>query len=357
MLREPRPIQIAGRLVGAGQPAFVIAEIGLNHGGSLERALALVNAASRAGASAVKLQTLMPDSLVSPGAPAPMHVDAASMSEFFAAFELNERSHRQIVLRARALGLAVLATPLSLDAVDMLERVGVDGYKIASGDITWEQLIRRCGQTRKPIVISTGMSSLPEITRALSCARLGGASEVALLHCVSAYPVPEGSENVRAVATLAETFDVPIGLSDHGANTSAWPLAVILGASLYERHIVLSPNDGSVDAAVSSDEIALTAAIRAGRRAADAAGSGVKTCLPAEAPNRTASRRALYARRDMATGEVVTADDVIALRPAIGLVVGREHELLGATLMRDVDAGMPFLERDLCLPMKVSNVA
>ena len=357
MSREGRPIQIAGRFVGVNQPAFVIAEIGLNHGGSLDRALELVNAAARAGASAIKLQTLTPDGLVAPGAPAPMHVDAESMSEFFSQFELDERAHRQIVLRARALGLAVLATPLSLDAVDMLERVGVDGYKIASGDITFEQLIQRCARTHRPLVISTGMSSLAEITRAVACARLAGAADLALLHCVSAYPVPEGSENLRAIATLAETFNMPVGLSDHGANTNAWPLAVVLGASIYERHLILSDDHDAIDAAVSSDPVQLAAAIREGLLAADAAGSGIKICLPAEAPNRMGSRRSLYTRRPMTAGEIVTAADVVALRPAIGLAVTREPELIGVTLTRDLDAGMPFLESDLGVAMRVSNVA
>ncbi len=357
MLREQRTIQIGGRLVGRSQPAFVIAEIGLNHGGSLEKALALVDAAAKAGASAIKLQTLTPDGLVAPGAPAPMHVDADSMSDFFAQFELDERAHRQVALRARARGLAVIATPLSLEAVDLLEHVGVDAYKIASGDITWEQLIRRCGQTRKPVVISTGMSSMAEVTRAVACARLGGSTDVALLHCVSSYPVPEGSENVRAVATLADEFDIPVGLSDHGADTFAWPLAVALGASIYERHIVTSSTDGSIDAAVSSDPAQLAEAIRAGGRAALASGSGIKVCLPVEAPNRTASRRGLYARRPLAAGDVISADDLVALRPAIGLGVNREPELIGARLTRDLDAGMAFLESDLGFAMKVSHVA
>jgi len=357
MSRELRPIRIAGRLVGVNQPPFVIAEIGLNHGGSLEKALELVSAAARAGASAVKLQTLTPDGLVAPGAPAPMHVDAGSMSDFFARFELDERAHRQIVLRARALGLAVLATPLSLDAVDILERVGVDGYKIASGDITFEQLIRRCAGTHKPLVISTGMSSISEITHAIACARLAGGADIALLHCVSAYPVPEGSENLRAIATLSSTFGMPVGLSDHASHANAWPLAVVLGASIYERHLILSDTDDAIDAPVSSDPVQLAAAIRAGLAASDAAGSGIKVCLPAEAPNRTASRRSLYTRRAMKAGDVVTADDVVALRPAIGLVAAREPEIIGVRLTRDLDAGMPFLESDLGVAMRFPNVA
>ena len=226
--------------VGRGEPLFVIAEIGLNHGGSVDRALALVDAAAAAGASAVKLQTIVAAELVAPACPAPAHVQAASLREFFAAFELDEAAHHAIAARARAHGLALIATPLSEGAVDLLERVGVDAYKIASGDLTWTRLIDRCAHTGKPLILSTGMATIAEVAHGLAHAQLGGAASVALLHCVSAYPVPHGSENLRAIATLAEAFSMPVGLSDHGADTSAVPIAVALGASLYERHLVLT---------------------------------------------------------------------------------------------------------------------
>ena len=129
---------------------------------------------------------------------------------------------------------------MSEGGVDLLERVGVDAYKIASGDLTWTQLIERCARTGKPVIISTGLATLDEIARALDAARRSGAAEVALLHCVSSYPVPQGSENLRAIATLADAFGVPVGLSDHGADAFAVPIAVALGASLYERHIILA---------------------------------------------------------------------------------------------------------------------
>ena len=278
-----------------------------------------------------------------------------SIREFLARFELDEAAHGRLIERARSRGLAVIATPLYEDAVDMLDRLGVDAFKIASGDVTWTQLIARCARTRKPLVISTGMSALDEVGRALEWARAGGAAGVALLHCVSAYPVPEGSENLRAIATLADAFGTPVGLSDHAADTSAVPLAVALGASLYEHHLILERGDGSIDADVSSTPAELAAAIRAAGRAHAALGSGQKTCSPAERPNRLASRRALYATRALPAGHVVDAGDLVALRPGIGVPADRQAELMGRRLWRDLEQGMPFLESDLALPAREVN--
>jgi len=357
MSRNTTTMQIHGRAVGVGHPLFVIAEIGLNHSGSVERALALVDAAADAGASAIKLQTLEADRLVSPCAPPPAHVRAGSMRDFFSTFELDEAAHRVIVDRARSRGLAVLATPLSESAVDMLERVGIDAFKIASGDLTWDQLIRRCARTGKPLVMSTGMATLAETARAVASARLAGGASVALLHCVSAYPVPECSENLRAIATLADAFTMPVGFSDHGRDGFALPLAVAVGASLYERHIVLSKDDGSIDADVSSDPRELAALVAAAARVVEAMGTGEKVCLPAEAPNQAASRRALYATRSLPAGHIVAAADMVALRPSVGVRANRERELLGVQLTRDIDAGMPFLDSDLFHSERVSHVA
>jgi sialic acid synthase SpsE len=347
MFDQSPEMDIAGRPIGVAHPLFVIAEIGLNHGGSIERALALVDAAAAAGASAVKLQTLVAGELVLPDAPAPAHVHASSMRDFFAAFELDEAAHRRLVARARTLGLAVIATPLSESAVDLLERVGVDALKIASGDLTWQRLVRRCAATGRPLIISTGMATLSETAQALQVAQEGGARKIALLHCVSAYPVPEGSENLGAIATLAGAFRVPVGLSDHGADGFALPLAVTLGASLYERHIMLAAGDGSIDSGVSSTASELARLIQSAVRVRAALGDGIKVCVPAEAINQRASRRALYATRALSVGHLVNADDVIALRPAAGLDPGCESRLIGARLRRRIDKGAPFLDADL----------
>jgi sialic acid synthase SpsE len=326
---------VGAHRVGPGQPLFVIAEIGLNHGGSLERALSMVDAAAAAGVSAVKLQTVFAAELAAP----------SPVREFFAAFELDEAAHHAIAARARSRGLAFLSTPLSMRAVDLLERVGVDAFKIASGDLTWSGLIERCARTGKPIIISSGASTLDETRHAVSAARRGGAEDVALLHCVSAYPVPQGSENLRAITALADAFAVPVGLSDHGTDASAVPIAVALGASIYERHIVLAEDDGSVDAPVSSTPAAFAALIGAAARTRTALGSGLKACLPAEQQS-LSSRRGLYAARPLRAGHVVTALDVVVLRPASALAPDDLSTLIGSTLTRDVAAGGAFLASD-----------
>lgn len=347
MLPDIQQLRIGDRVAGDGTPLFVVAEIGLNHGGEIDRALALVDAAASAGASAVKVQVLTADRLVAPGAPAPVHVDAVSMVDFFQRFELDEDAFRRIAERARARRLAFIATPLSLEAVDMLERIGTDAYKIASGDITWQALIERCGATGKPVLVSTGMSTLPEAEAALDWAWRAGATGVAVLHCVSAYPVPKGSENLRAIATLGLACGTLVGLSDHGPDTFAVPLAVAMGASIYERHIVLDAHDGSVDADVSSTPEEFAALVRAATHAAAALGTGVKTCLPAERGNLGPSRRGLYARRSMSAGQVVTDADLVALRPLAGLGADRQQWLVGRTLTRDVAAGTPLHDADV----------
>jgi sialic acid synthase SpsE len=349
-------LEIAGRRIDEGAPLFVIAELGLNHGGHVDVALALVDAAADAGASAVKLQTFSAETLVAAACPAPAHVAESSLRDCFRRFELDAEAHRVIRDRAHARGLAFMATPFSHAAVDVLEAVDVDAYKIASGDLTYGDLLARVARTGRPIVISTGMSSLTEVETALRIVHDAGARQVAFLHCVSAYPVPPGSENLRAIETLRQSLRVPVGLSDHGADASAVPLAVALGASLYERHLML-PGDDGVDAAVSSAPTELAEIVRTAARVQAALGHGRKECLPAEAVNLVASRRSLHTTRRMRAGSLVDRTDITALRPATGLSPDSLGDLIGCTLDRDVEAGEPFLPSDLRVQGGVRDVA
>lgn len=330
---------VAGRRVAPGAPLFAVAEIGLNHGGEVQRALRMVDAAARAGASAVKLQTLFADRLVAPACPPPAHVSASSLVEFFAQFELDRAAHALVAERAHALGLAFVSTPFDEDAVAMLAGVGCDALKIASGDVTHHRLIATAAHTGLPLIISTGMSSLAEVGQALACAREHGAREVALLHCVSAYPTPSASANLGAIATLAREFDVVVGLSDHGTDPLAPALAVALGAAIYERHFVVSDADAAIDRPVSSTTEEFADIVRVAERARLLAGDGVKRCLSPEAPNLTPSRRGVYASRDLAAGVVLADADLRMLRPQTDVPAARWREVVGRRLRTSVAAG------------------
>ena len=349
-------LEIGGLRAGNRHPLFVIAELGLNHGGSLDRALAMVDAAAHAGASAVKLQTFRADELVAASCPAPAHVSVASLRDFFKQFELDAAAHAAVARRARRYGLAFIATPFSGSAVDMLAEIGVDAFKIASGDLTFDALIARAARTGLPMIMSTGMSTLAETAHAVSIARGEGVRALALLHCVSSYPVPEGSQNLRAIHTLARAFGTPVGLSDHARDTSAVPMAVTLGASIYERHLIL-PGDDGVDRAVSSTPDQIAEVVTVARRTQAALGHGRRECLPSEAMNLTASRRALHSVRTLVAGQVIQSDDVVALRPSFGLPPNLKDDLVGSVVARAIDAGTPFLGHDLPLTRSHRGIA
>jgi len=340
-------LEIAGRRIGGPAPVFAIAEIGLNHGGSLDRALAMVGAAAAAGASAIKLQTIDADRLVSPQSSAPAHVKAASLRDFFRTFELDWDAHRAVAARARRHGLAAMTTPFFEEAVPALESLGFDAFKIASGDLTYDGLIAAAARTGAPVVISTGMAELGEVRHAVDVARKAGAGGIGLLHCVSAYPTPVEDENLRAIHTLANAFRLCVGLSDHGRGLASAVAAVALGADLYERHVVLADDFDAIDRPVSSTPEEFAAIVQAMRETRAALGDGVKRCRPSERPNMLPSRRGLYATRPLAAGYTVRPGDVVALRPASALAPGSSGDLVGVTLRRNLDEGDAFEEADL----------
>lgn len=338
---------IAGRAVVPGAPLVAIAELGLNHGGDPALALRLVDAAKAAGASLVKLQSLRAEQLLTADAPAPAHVSAASLRDFFRAFELDEAAHRAVATRARSLGLGFMSTPFDEDAVAMLVRLEADAIKIASGDLTNHHLIARAARVGRPLILSTGMASFEEIGHAVECARSAGAERLALLHCVSAYPVPEAEQNLKAIAALAQIFEVPVGLSDHSTNPLAAALAVSQGAVLYERHLVADDEHEAIDRPVSSTPAQLAEALGLAERARVAMGDGAKLHRGAESANRVASRRGIYAARALEAGEVVDEAALAFLRPAGPIDASLWHTLVGRRARRAIRAGEPFDEASL----------
>jgi sialic acid synthase SpsE len=275
----------------------------------------MVDAAAWAGASAVKLQTLEAESLVSAACPAPAHVRASSLRDLFSAFELDREAHRATGRRARDRNLAVMSTPFSIQLVAMLRDLGIDAFKVASDDVTFDGLIAAVAETSRPLVMSTGMSSLLEVGRAIDIARRHGATDLAALHCVSAYPTPLSSQNLRAITTLDRYLRIPVGLSDHSAEAQAAVPAMGL-ACIYERHLVLEDDQEAIDRPVSSTPAELKRLIESLETTRLALGDGRKVCQPAEKPNVMASRRGLYATRAIKAGTRLSEDDVVArVRP------------------------------------------
>jgi sialic acid synthase SpsE len=339
--------ELAGHQVGGGAPLVVVAEIGLNHGGDPARALALVDAAARGNATAVKLQTLRGDRLVDPSAPAPAHVDVPSLQAFFASFELDATAHRAVAARARQHGLGFLSTPFDEDAVQLLVDVGVDALKIASGDITHHRLIATAARTGLPLIMSTGMSDLADIDAAVACARRHGNTHLALLHCVSAYPTPHDEQQLAAIPLLATRYDVPVGLSDHSGFGLAAAVATALGASVYERHLIRSLDDDAIDAPVSSTPEQLLRMVQEAAAVRSAMGTGLKACGVAEAANRRGSRRGIFAARPLDVGQVIGEADVRMLRPETGLAASAWPTIIGRRVRRRLDAGTPLAGDDL----------
>jgi N,N'-diacetyllegionaminate synthase len=338
--------RIGRRSIGAHAPVLAVADIGLNHGGDLQQAIALVDAAASAGATALNLQTFFADRLVTAASPAPAHANVSSLRAFFSALELDADAHRAIVTRAREHGLAMVSTPLCEDVLPMLEELDFDAYQIASGDLVHDGLIAAAARTGKPVILSTGMCTLPEVHRAVNVARRAGAEGIAVLHCVSAYPAPVAAENLRAIQTLSCALDVPVGLCDLGSGGIVSAVAAVaLGACVYERHLTIQ--DGMSDEAVSSTPAEFQSIVDAMERTRIALGDGRKRCLPAERPNLVASRRGLYARRALRAGHRITASDVIALRPANSLAPADVPRLVDSILSHDLAAGAPFRAEDI----------
>jgi N,N'-diacetyllegionaminate synthase len=342
------PAEIAGQSIAPGTPMRVIAEVGLNHDGDPDLAHRLIDACADAGAWAIKLQVFDADELLVADAPAPAHVRAESLRDLFARFELSDTAYAALVQHARARGLVVIATPFDSRSVEMLDGLGVDAFKVASGDLTHVLLIEHVARLGRPVILSTGMSTESDVWNAVDWAVGAGARSLALLHCVSAYPTPDDEQNLRAVGTLVREYRLPTGLSDHGMGADAALLAFAQGATLYERHVYL-PGTSAIDAPVSSTPDELADIVRRLARAHAAMGDGRRSPVEAERANTGPSRRGLYARRPLVPGDLIDALDVAALRPAAGLGAEYARALIGCRALRPIAAGAPFEPGDLVL--------
>lgn len=336
-------IEIAGRKIGPDHEPYVICELSANHNGSLERALALVEAAAATGADAIKLQTYTPDTMTidhdGPGFRISGGLwDGRSLYGLYREAHTPFEWHDALFARARALGVTMFSTPFDETAADLLEGLGAPAYKIASFELIDLPLIAHVAGKGKPMMLSTGMANRDEIGEAVATARDNGCGEIVLLHCVSAYPAPVGEANVRTVALLGESFGCVAGLSDHTPGTAAAVASVALGGAVVEKHFTLARGDGGPDAAFSLEPAEFAALVADCKDAWRALGEASFDLLGSERGS-LVFRRSLYVVADIAEGEAFTARNLRSIRPGHGMAPKHLADVLGRVAARDLKRG------------------
>jgi N-acetylneuraminate synthase/N,N'-diacetyllegionaminate synthase len=329
---------VSGREIGDGAPCFVIAEAGVNHNGDVELAHRLVDAAAAAGADAVKFQAFRADGVAAETAPTADYqrraAGAVSQLELLRGLELDATAFAALKLHAEERALVFIATPFDDASVELLDRLDVAAYKVASPDVANPLLLREIGRRRRPVILSTGTADLGEVESAVATLRGAGAQDIVVLHCTSAYPAPAAEANLRAMATMRDALDVPVGFSDHTEGDEVALAAVALGASVVEKHFTLDRSLAGPDHASSLEPAELTAFVARVRRVESALGDGIKTPTAAERVNTDAVRRSLAAVDDLPGGTILTVEMLIALRPGTGIPVARMADVLGRRLRR-----------------------
>jgi N,N'-diacetyllegionaminate synthase len=334
-------VAVGGREIGEGRACFVIAEAGVNHNGETALALALVDAAADAGADAVKFQTFRADHVVAPTAPkAGYQLETTSSDEsqleMLRRLELDRDAHVALKQHAEARGLVFLSTPFDAASVELIDGLGVEAFKIGSGELTNRPLLEEIGRRRRPVFLSTGLADLEEVRRGLEILRDAGADGVVVLHCVSEYPAAVEDANLRAMVSMRDALEVPVGYSDHTPGVEAALAAVALGACVVEKHFTLDRALPGPDQRASLEPAELASFIASIRRVEASLGDGVKRPTETERENALAVRRSLAAAVDIPAGAVLTREMLTALRPGTGISPDRIDQLVGRRLTRSV---------------------
>jgi N,N'-diacetyllegionaminate synthase len=338
-------VQIGDRHIGPGHPAFVVAEIGNNHDGSIRQAERLIDAAAEAGADAVKFQTHIAHAEMLPSTPTPPHFDEPRYA-FTQRMELTLDDHRRLQAHAAERGVVFFSSPFSVEAAGLLVELDVPLYKIASGEVTNPPLLEAVAATGKPVLLSTGMSGLDAIEHAIDTLGRHG-SEVIVLQCTSSYPCPPEQVNLRAMVAMGDRFGLPFGLSDHTPDVWTSVAAVALGANVIEKHFTLSKRLYGPDHHASLVPEELQRLVEGIRVTELALGSDAKVLDPSHDAVRATFEKSVVARVAVPAGTVLSAEMLTTKRPGTGIPAARIAELIGRKAARSLEPDALVEEADV----------
>ena len=339
--------KIGNREIGPGNPAYIIAEMSANHGGSLEHAKEIIHAAKEAGADCIKIQTYTADTITLNCNNEYFRIKNGPWQQENTMYQLYTKAntpwewHAELRDEAKKAGIDFFSTPFDLTAVDFLEELGVEFYKIASPEMVDIPLIKYVASKGKPIIMSTGMATIGEIELAVKAVREQGNNSLALLRCAVSYPAVTDEMNLRTMRNMAETFDLPVGLSDHSEGSIGAVTAVALGASVIEKHFCISRKNETADSFFSMDREEFARMVREVRQAEKAIGGVVYGPTKQEEGNLIA-RKSIFCSADIKKGERFTPENVRAVRPGYGLEPKYYERLLGSVALRDIAFGTPI---------------
>jgi N,N'-diacetyllegionaminate synthase len=344
-------VHIAGRDVGTGHSVFVIAEAGVNHNGEIGLALELIDIAADSGADAVKFQTLNADLLVTTDSPKAAYAaetteEEMSNYEMIKGLELTEADHRTLQKHCGDRGVIFISTPFDEPAADFLETLDVPAYKTGSGEVNNIPYLKHVASKGKPVIFSTGMSTMEEVEQAVAVMEAQGNSDIIVLHCVSNYPANPADANLRAMETIRQRVGKPVGYSDHTMGTAVPLAAVAMGASLIEKHFTLDRSMEGPDHRASLEPDELKRMIEDIRTVESSLGDGVKRLMPSEQNTLDVARRSLVARRNLTVGEKLEAGSLVALRPGTGIPPSELEAIVGRSLIKPVNAGALLTRND-----------
>lgn len=344
-------INIDGRDVGFGCTPYVIAEMSANHNGDCETALRIIQEAKAAGADAVKIQTYRPDTITLPSSLPDFQITdglwaGRTLYDLYEWAHTPWDWHKLLFDHARKVGITIFSSPFDNTAVDLLEDLNAPAYKIASFEAVDLPLIKYVAGTGKPMIISTGMADAQEIQEAIDAARDSGCEELAILHCVSGYPAPAEDYNLRTIPDMIARFGLVTGLSDHTLDNTTAIAGIAMGASIIEKHFTLDRSGGGPDDSFSLEPSGMAALCRDSRTAWAALGAVDYGRKSSELGN-IKFRRSLYFIKDLAAGEVITADAVRSVRPGFGLAPKMLEQVLGRCTAHAVSRHHPVRLEDL----------